>query len=132
MDGDPLDPLEGIPWCRSVFDQEDFFQDGMGRQWPIDQMPATMAQAHLDQLRENSISCMVTYTEQQTESVNAARAHGYTVPNGWEPSSARAYDEFTWLTIEGDPQRRRGALATAWLESRPLVQALQRRAQTRP
>lgn len=110
-----------------VLDQDEFWQDQQARTWRMDLIPKDTARKILENLRSQAYQHMVRYTAQMESAAQAARTMGEDVDLSWQPDSAPFFDR-CWLSeFEGGPMSERVALALQWLDTKPLIVALEER-----
>jgi hypothetical protein len=114
-----MDDLPG--WRRHLLDQAELWVSPEGDRFRIGALTPTAAGEILDRLRKHSISIMLEYTGAMVQEAEIAREEGEDIPLTWEPDSAPYFD---YLVFDAAPDR--GAVATQWLETKPLVRALDR------
>lgn len=120
--------MSGFANCQHVLDQDEYWRDEKGRYWLVNRIPPDTARELLDGVRNRSLSTLMQYTAQLTESAEQARRMGEDVALEWEPDSIPYFDHCAEIELTAGNQNEQIATSMAWLDAKPLIRALERRA----
>lgn len=114
-------------WRTHQLDQADLWLDRRGVRWRVEETPPETAAKLVDDLRSSSVDLIIGYTRWMNEALQLARDEGADIDPAWSPDSIPYFDQIVWMRLEGVSVHLQIVLATQWLDTKPLIQALEAR-----